>query len=89
MRDVPSMFPLKWCALLSSRSQCCLQVCQNINPNIYGEVTADGCAMMFKNLPPAARLDDDSVIYDLGSGYGKFRCSATCFVLMKRRVPVP
>jgi len=48
------------------------QVCQNINPNIYGEVTADGCALMFKNLPSTARLDDDSVIYDLGSGYGKF-----------------
>ena len=47
-------------------------MCSNINPNIYGEVTADGCALMFKNLPPAARLDDDSVIYDLGSGYGKF-----------------
>jgi hypothetical protein len=48
------------------------QVAQQINPNIYGEVTPDGCALMFKNLPPAARLDDESVIYDLGSGYGKF-----------------
>jgi len=58
-------------------------VCQNINPNIYGEVTADGCAMMFKNLPPAARLDDDSVIYDLGSGYGKF--SIWCGTVAKKR----
>mmetsp|Transcript_905 Transcript_905/g.1526 ORF Transcript_905/g.1526 Transcript_905/m.1526 type:complete len:269 (-) Transcript_905:80-886(-) len=44
----------------------------NINPDIYGEVTPDGCALMFKNLPVFARLDADSVIYDLGSGYGKF-----------------
>jgi hypothetical protein len=43
-------------------------IVSNINPNIYGEVTADGCALMMKNLPPAARVGEDSVVYDLGSG---------------------
>mmetsp|Transcript_10074 Transcript_10074/g.23473 ORF Transcript_10074/g.23473 Transcript_10074/m.23473 type:complete len:272 (+) Transcript_10074:28-843(+) len=55
----------------------------NINPNIYGEITADGCALMFKNLPTAARLDEDSIIYDLGSGYGKL--CIWCATVAKRR----
>uniref|UniRef100_A0A7S0VWL7 DOT1 domain-containing protein n=1 Tax=Hemiselmis tepida TaxID=464990 RepID=A0A7S0VWL7_9CRYP len=54
-----------------------------INNNIYGEVTADGCALMFKNIPATARLEADSVVYDIGSGYGKF--SIWCGTVAKRR----
>ena len=49
-------------------------IVDNINPNIYGEVLADGCALMMKNLPPASRLTEDSVVYDLGSGIVCFVC---------------
>jgi hypothetical protein len=44
----------------------------NINNDIYGEVLTDGCALMMLDLPESARLEEDSVVYDFGSGYGKF-----------------
>jgi len=58
-------------------------VSEKINNNIYGEVTSDGCALMFKNLPSTARLEADSVIYDIGSGYGKF--SIWCGTVAKKK----
>eukprot|EP00285_Hemiselmis_virescens_P016467 CAMPEP_0173392716 /NCGR_PEP_ID=MMETSP1356-20130122/20826_1 /TAXON_ID=77927 ORGANISM="Hemiselmis virescens, Strain PCC157" /NCGR_SAMPLE_ID=MMETSP1356 /ASSEMBLY_ACC=CAM_ASM_000847 /LENGTH=284 /DNA_ID=CAMNT_0014350593 /DNA_START=33 /DNA_END=887 /DNA_ORIENTATION=+ len=60
-----------------------LQGVDNINSNLYGEVTADGCALMFKNLPATCRLEPDSVIYDIGSGYGKF--SIWCGTVAKKK----
>jgi SAM-dependent methyltransferase len=47
-------------------------VADRINSDIYGEILPDGMALLFLSLPTHLRLDQDSVVYDIGSGYGKF-----------------
>merc|ERR1712086_1079404 len=54
----------------------------------YGELSTEGFLTMVDNLPSQNRLNSHSVLYDLGSGVGKFVFGAALMYKVKRAVGI-